>query len=144
MPLKTDSIEEPELNLTPMIDIVFLLIIFFMVGAKFTEAERHFPIKLPTVADAPPLTSLPDDVTVSVGEGGRIRVEGVVVTLAKLEGRLKAAHENFPDQRVNVRGEGSGRYQHVMDVLEVCRKAGISNVSLNVKVQAPGANEGSP
>ena len=37
MPLKTSGIEEPSLNLTPMIDIVFLLIIFFMVGSQFTE-----------------------------------------------------------------------------------------------------------
>lgn len=40
MPIKTDSLEEPQLNLTPMIDVVFLLIIFFMVGARFTEDEQ--------------------------------------------------------------------------------------------------------
>ena len=42
MPLKTEEIEEPVLNLTPMIDIVLLLIIFFMVGTKFSDAERQY------------------------------------------------------------------------------------------------------
>ncbi len=60
MPLKTGTVEEPKLDLTPMIDIVFLLIIFFMVGTQFTEMERQYDIKLPTVTDAKPLTNLPD------------------------------------------------------------------------------------
>ena len=63
MPLKTDTIEEPNLNLTPMIDIVFLLIIFFMVGTRFTEMERQYDIRLPTVSEALPLTNLPDEIT---------------------------------------------------------------------------------
>ena len=50
MPIKLNSAEEPTLNLTPMIDIVFLLIIFFMVGTKFTEIEQELEVSIPQVA----------------------------------------------------------------------------------------------
>ena len=46
MPLSTESLDESSLNLTPMVDIVFLLIIFFMVGAHFSEIEHQFDIEL--------------------------------------------------------------------------------------------------
>ena len=51
MPLKTHQDEQPTLNLTPMIDIVFLLIIFFMVGTKFAEMERTVQLEVPKVGD---------------------------------------------------------------------------------------------
>ncbi|MCA9079282.1 MAG: biopolymer transporter ExbD, partial [Planctomycetaceae bacterium] len=70
MPLKTQAMEEPALNLTPMIDIVLLLVIFFLVGTQFTQAERQYEIDLPTVSDAQPLTALPDEIVVNVGRDG--------------------------------------------------------------------------
>ncbi len=91
MPLKTDSIEEPGINLTPMIDIVFLLLIFFMVGTRFTEMEREFKIQLPSVSEAQPLTSLPDEITINVSSDGELQVDGVEMTLQELENRLQTA-----------------------------------------------------
>lgn len=136
MPLKTDTIEEPDLNLTPMIDIVFLLIIFFMVGSQFTEPESHYPIDLPTVSNAPPLTDLPDEITINIDTEGVVRIQEEVFTLEELEQRLKQAHDNYADQAVVVRGSGSGQYQPVMDVLAVCERAEISKVSLANRVQS--------
>ena len=52
MPLKTHLDEQPSLNLTPMIDIVFLLIIFFMVGTKFTELERKIALEVPQISES--------------------------------------------------------------------------------------------
>ena len=55
MPLKgADRTEESAINLTPMIDIVFLLIIFFLVGARFTEQERQYDIQLPSSSEIQP------------------------------------------------------------------------------------------
>ena len=130
MPLKTEMTEEPILNLTPMIDIVFLLIIFFMVGTRFTETERQYDIQLPTVSDALPLTALPDEITVNVHSDGRLIINGDERTLEDLQTDLEVAKLNYPDQAVVIRGEGEGPYQHVMDVLTVCRRAKIGNVSL--------------
>lgn len=138
MPLKTDFVEEPSLNLTPMIDIVFLLIIFFMVGTQFTEASRKFDIKLPTANDARPLTSLPDELVVNVGLDGAISINNKPRSLTELKTDFEAAHEKFSDQVVVIRGAGRGEYQNVMNILAVCNTVGISNISLEYKLKPEG------
>ena len=67
MPLKTDSLEDPQLNLTPMIDVVFLLIIFFMVGARFTEEahDQKFDVELPTASPVQAMSQQPDPLVIS-------------------------------------------------------------------------------
>ena len=130
MPLKTGTVEEPKLDLTPMIDIVFLLIIFFMVGTQFTEMERQYDIQLPTVTDAKPLTNLPDDIIVNVQQNGDITVNGEKKNLTELESTLATARENFPGQSVVIRGDSTGPYQNVMNILEVCHRVKIRSVSL--------------
>lgn len=130
MPLKTDTVEEPNLNLTPMIDIVFLLIIFFMVGTQFSEMEREFDVDLPRVSDARPLTSLPDEIVVNVRADGAVGVDGDRLSLKRLHERLTAARKNYADQAVVIRGDAGVPYQRVMEVLSACHQAGIDNVSL--------------
>lgn len=130
MPLKTGTVEEPKLDLTPMIDIVFLLIIFFMVGTQFTEMERQYDIKLPTVANAKPLTNLPDDIIVNVQKDGKISINGEQKNLSELELILATAKQNFPGQSVIIRGDSSGPYQNVMNILEICHRVKIRTVSL--------------
>ncbi|MCA9031200.1 MAG: biopolymer transporter ExbD, partial [Planctomycetaceae bacterium] len=76
MPLKNESAEEPSINLTPMVDVVMLLIIFFLVGTQFNKPERQYEINLPTVSDAQPLTSLPDEIIVNVSKTGEFEVNG--------------------------------------------------------------------
>jgi biopolymer transport protein ExbD len=138
MPLKTDTIEEPNLNLTPMIDIVFLLIIFFMVGTRFAEMERQYDIELPSVSQAQPLTTLPDDITINVRRSGEIVVNGTPKTLDELKSDLIAASDNYQDQAVLVRGEGQGPYQHVIDVVAACKEAKIRVISLAYRMEDKG------
>lgn len=131
MPLKVaDPSSEPTLNLTPMIDIVFLLIIFFMVGTQFTEQERQFDVQVPSVSDAPPLTSRPDEIVINVDAEGQVSISDEQLSIAALEQRLSQARENYPDQSVVVRGSGPDPYQNVMDVLTACHRAKISHISL--------------
>jgi len=66
MPLKTQFDEQPTVNLTPMIDVVFLLIIFFMVGTQFSELERNIRLQVPEVAGAAALTAAPERRVVNV------------------------------------------------------------------------------
>ena len=130
MPLKTDTTEEASLNLTPMIDIVFLLIIFFMVGTQFAQMERQYDIKLPTVSTAPPLTSLPDEIVINVRSNGEIVVSKQVLTANQLKQTLREAKQNYADQAVVIRGEGQGQYQHVINVMAICHEAKINSISL--------------
>ena len=75
MSLKTCNDEQPTLNLTPMIDIVFLLIIFFMVGTKFSELERKIGLEPPKVTEGGALSAAPEAKTVNVFRDGRIELD---------------------------------------------------------------------
>ncbi|MCA8996679.1 MAG: biopolymer transporter ExbD [Planctomycetaceae bacterium] len=130
MPLKTEQIEEPGLNLTPMLDIVLLLVIFFMVGTQFTRHETQYEIQLPQVSEAKPLTILPDEIVLNVTADGRIFLGGSEVTEQEVENQLILAREQYPNQAVVIRGDGDGRYQHVMTLLNLCKRARIANIQL--------------
>ncbi len=138
MPLKSLPLEEPSINLTTMLDVVMLLIIFFMLGTQFTEAERQYDIQLPTVADTAALTGQPDEIVVNVQEDGQITVRTERRTLAELEALLIEARERFPGQTVIVRGDGRAVYQQIMDVMSTVRRAGIRNLSLANRPTAAG------
>jgi biopolymer transport protein ExbD len=135
MPLKTQSVEEPTLNLTPMIDIVMLVMIFFMVSTEFRRRESQYEIRLPKVSEAHPLTALPDELVVSVDETGAIFMGGQKQTLEELERELKAAAERYADQVVVIRGHGEGPYQHVMTILNVCKRAHITHIQLANRIE---------
>ena len=135
MPLKTHVDEEPTMNLVSMIDVVLLLLIFFMVGTKFAEMERTVDLEVPEVADAGALTSAPAKRVVNVFRDGHVSLDGEdVADLGELTGRLAAAREQYADLGVVVRGDGSGPFQHVAEVLNACKQAGISELAIAVRL----------
>ncbi len=135
MPIKTHSDEQPSLNLTPMIDIVFLLIIFFMVGTKFSEIERKIGLELPSVSDSGTLSAAPEKKLVNVYQDGRIELDRTTVSLAELTERLAVARREYPKLGVLVRGDADSKYQSVARVLNACRQAGISKMAVSVKLE---------
>ena len=134
MPLKTHLDEQPALNLTPMIDIVFLLIIFFMVGTKFTELERKIGLQVPEVADKGALTAAPERKIVNVYRDGTLTLDQSPVTLDELTAELAAFRSQYEDLGVLVRGDAKGKFQGVASVLNACRQAGIRDLGISVRL----------
>jgi len=134
MPLKTQHDEQPTLNLTPMIDVVFLLIIFFMVATSFSEMERDIELELPEVASASALTSAPKQRVVVVQAEGQIRLDGENVSLGELTQRLAAARSEYPELSVVIRGDAACAFQHVAASLAACKEAKISDLGITVRV----------
>jgi biopolymer transport protein ExbD len=134
MPIKTQLDEAPTVNLTPMIDVVFLLIIFFMVAAKFTELERKLGLRVPAVATTVPLTPAARKRVVNVYQDGRITLDRESVTLEQLIRRLSNARSEYMGLGVLIRGDAGVRYQRVADVLAACRQAGIAELGIAVKM----------
>lgn len=122
MPLRTDSLEEPQLNLTPMIDIVFLLIIFFMVGTKFSEIEQQFDVDLPSASAIEPMSATPDPMVITVARSGELSLANETQSAEQLEQNLIAAKEAFSGQVVLIRGDGGGTYQSIIDVMDLCNR----------------------
>jgi biopolymer transport protein ExbD len=121
----------PVLNLTSMIDVLMLLIIFFVVGTKFIDDERQISLKLPKVASsAGPLTAPPQNRVVTVYKDGAMTLDGEQVTLEQLTAKLKSAKSQYAKQGATLRMDGQLTVQIEATVLEACRQAGITDFSL--------------
>ncbi len=136
MPLKVQRDDQTSINLTPMIDIVFLLIIFFMVGTKFSElneVERDIALQVPQVTDAHALTSAPRRKVINVHRDGRIILDKESVSIQELKSKLSAAQQQYQKLGVTIRGDGESRYQKVADVMATCRQAEITDLTIAVR-----------
>lgn len=140
MPLKTQQDEQPSLNLTPMIDVVFLLIIFFMVATSFAEMERDIELELPEVAAASALTAAPKQRVVSVRAEGQVRLDGEAVSLSELTQRLTVAHSEYPELSVVIRGDAACPFQYVAASLAACKDAHISDLGITVRIAEGAGN----
>ena len=135
MPIKIYHDPEPSLNLTPMIDIVFLLIIFFMVGTKFAEMERQVKLELPAVKRLSALTAIPQQRVVNVYENNTIMMAGKTYGLNDLVVELRRAHEEYNEMSVLIRGDGEARHRNVTKVLAACRDAGFERLGIAVRAE---------
>lgn len=134
MALRNQFEEMPVLNLTSMIDVLFLLIIFFMVGTKFIESERQMELKLPQVKPGQALSAAPDKKIVNVYQDGQIMLDRKTVTLDELSERLAAARSQYRALGVLVRSDGAATFQRVADVLNACKQAGIAELAIAYEV----------
>jgi biopolymer transport protein ExbD len=133
MPLKTQLDEPPVLNLTSMLDVMFLLVIFFMAGSKFTEMERKIALRVPQVSDANALTPAPEKRVINVYQDGQITLDRQTVSLDELKNRLIAARGQYHGLGVLVRGDATGQFQRVAEVLNACKQAGIAELAISVR-----------
>ena len=140
MPLKPTNEESLQLNLTPMIDVVFLLVIFFMAATQFADAERAIELDLPDVPGAgATLAAAPDPMIVSVDASGAIALDGMPRTTEELIADLKSARVDRPDLEVQLQGDSSVDYQHVAAALAACRSAGVTELGMTVEIAARAA-----
>lgn len=126
--------ELPQINMTPMVDVVLCLLIFFMAATRLYDwDEEQYVVKVPQVAEAAPLTTAPRDLDLIVKGPGTIVVNGQTHDLDSLTAFLSDARATYADQGVLVRGDARLDYQDVADVLSACESAGIRNVRLPVR-----------
>ncbi len=132
--------EMPTLNLTSMIDVLFLLIIFFMVGTKFVESERQIELKVPQVKPGGALTAAPEKKVVNVYHDGQITLDHKDVTLEELTTRLAAARGQYKALGVMVRGDGAATFQRIASVLNACKQAGVADLAISVEMAGTEKN----
>jgi biopolymer transport protein ExbD len=133
MPLKTHQDDEPTLNLTAMLDVMFLLIIFFMLGTRLIDEEQKIGLRVPEVADRGASAALSARKEVNVYRDGSITLDKESVTLEQLTERLAAARRRSRELGVLVRGDARGEFQNVAAVLAACKRAGIQELGITVR-----------
>jgi biopolymer transport protein ExbD len=131
--------ELPHINMTPMVDVVLCLLVFFMAATRLYDwDENAFRVNVPQVADAAPLTAAPDDLELTIVKPGLVAVGETTYDLDALTRLLTAAREKFEDQGVVIRGDATLNYQDLADVLSSCDAAGVHNVRLPVRPRDVG------
>ncbi len=139
MPLRNDPLDEPQLNLTPMVDVVLQLVIFFMVGTQFVDSERKVEIVLPQVSQGAPLTETPDELVINVTAAGEIYLGGTLIDVEPLREQLREAKRRYVQQAVVIRGDQDCRLQQAMTIVDICKQAGIENLQFATRVEPAGS-----
>lgn len=138
MPLKLQQDDALQLNLTPMIDVLFLLIIFFMVATTFGDLERNMELKVPEVAEAGDAVQPAKPLVINVFADGTLDLDGQPATLDELKSRLVEARERIGQPSVVIRGDAECAFQRVASALSACKSAGISELGITVRIASAG------
>ncbi len=121
--------EEP-INLMPLIDMVFLLLIFFLVATTFAEEEREAELKLAETASIQPISAPPPQLIVNIMEDGTLKVSGDVVKRAELTDMLETIVRDDPDREVLIRADEKSIVKYFAGVMNLCLKKGIKKANI--------------
>ena len=118
------------INITPMVDVILVLLVIFMVTANFLKKES-ININLPKVQAADPNVS--QSVQVALTRDGKILLEGQTITEEKLISTLERDIKFRPNMRLTLSVDEKLAYGTIMKLMGVIRKSGVSRVALSVK-----------
>ncbi len=116
-----------EINVTPMVDVMLVLLIIFMVAAPLLTVG--VPVDLPKTAAAT-INDQDEPLVISIDKDGKLYLQDTEIALESLVPRLNAITNNKPDTRVYVRGDRAIDYGRVMEVMGTVSAAGFSKVAL--------------
>ena len=121
----------PSIELTPIIDMVFLLLIFFLVATTFQQSEREMQIALPETESGGPISISLKELIVNVAGDGSIVVGGQTIEPESLRAMIGEAVKTNPEQKVTVRGDREATYSAIARVLDICKASGIQEPYLD-------------
>ena len=140
MAAKYDEDEKPQVQLTSMMDCIFLMLIFFLVSSQLKKIEKEVPLELPEADVAQDVKAAPDLVTVSVDSKGDLYVNSKPVVPAAAVHRQRAAHlraalqdaaKENPDRRIRIDGDVFAPFRSIVQVLEASRHEGLTVVGIH-------------
>jgi biopolymer transport protein ExbD len=127
----TETDEDVGFQLAPLLDIVFLLLVFYIVTTAFQQQEMEQEIELPTAHDSVQRERAPLEIVVNVSRDGELIVNGVPRSLAELRVQLKLLSKTFATNppAVTIRADRKTYHENVVHVLDACVAANMRNVS---------------
>lgn len=119
-----------DINITPMLDLAYVLLIIFIIMTTATVQGQK--VNLPKASPAPSLTTQTTK-AITIANDGKIALDTVPVTLAELEQRLLQQKALTPEFPVVIRGDSQAQYQSIVDVLDLLSRIGVTQVGLATK-----------
>ena len=131
MAVKYEEEEHIEIQMTSMMDCIFLMLIFFLVSSQLKKVEKELPIELPRANTTRDVKSTPDLITVSVNAKGELFVNSKPVGDAGLKNALANAAKENPDRRIRINGDVFAPFRSIVQVLEASRHEGLTVVGIH-------------
>ena len=120
--------EDSGIDLTPMLDVVFIMLIFFIVTASFVK-EAGFDVNRPPQTNEPPKDEV-KNILVSIAADGQLFVNRRPVDAGALTANIKRLHAENPKGAVVIQAEDDSANERLITVMDAARKAGVYNVSI--------------
>jgi biopolymer transport protein ExbD len=121
--------QHPGIQLAPLVDVLLLLLIFFLLTFNAARSENELDVKVPKASSAKEKTATMGDVVVNVKADGNVVVNRRTLSTTELSEMMKNLVQLYPDQAVVIRGDEAGAYKNIVGVLNICSEAGVTNVA---------------
>jgi len=122
-------LHHPGIQLAPLVDVLLLLLIFFLLTWNAARTENELDVRVPKATAAKEKTAPIGDVVVNVKTDGSVVVNRRSLNGAELSELLKNLVQLNADQAVVIRGDEAGAYKNIVGVLNICSQAGITNIA---------------
>jgi len=123
--------EEAEINMTPMLDVVFIMLIFFIVTASFVK-EAGIDVNRPDASTAEKKAQ--GNILIAISDGGQIWIDKRQVDVRQLRPNIERLHAENPQGAVVIQADKDSKNGILVDVMDAAREAGVFNVSIAAEV----------
>ena len=124
--------EESQIDLTPMLDVVFIMLIFFIVTASFVK-ESGIDVNRPPTTDQPPPDSKNKNIVFDVTENGEIILEGRRIDVRSVRANVERIHAENPQAKVIISASPQAKTEIFVEISDQAREAGVYDISLSTK-----------
>jgi biopolymer transport protein ExbD len=119
------------IDFVPMVDILFNLLVFFLLATSIKQAEREMQVALPVASSGAPISAMVKELIINVDAQGRMIIDGAPVDDPRLQQLLDSAVAVNPDQKVTIRGDKATPYAQIAHVLDLCKAAKVQEPYLD-------------
>ena len=116
-------------QIAPMVDILLVLLVFFIVTWNFALTENELDVKVPTASAAKEQQPVANQTVLNVRKNGTVVMNRKELTLEELRTKLSGLAGLYPDYAIILRGDKELPYENLMAVMDICRQANIWNVA---------------
>ena len=120
-------------QMASLMDVIFLLLCFFVTSSVFSQWETEISIALPTAKSATVPGRMPGEIILNMATDGSVSVNGQKLTLAEVTERLTRIAKLYPGQPVVIRADEATPYESLVGLIDACRTADVWNFSLATK-----------